>query len=250
MRTHFTENQGNQNSCGLFDYQNSKKEQKYQEFEVSQTGVVALTKNEPIYIPSEVMKKEVINLLNLNFQDKSVTMSHTKKQYLNLECFDETRVKNRSDFHERFIWQAIRSESGGALLQMGDIYRLGRMRFRVREIHDSKGFRTIGTKGVDNHVHHQEHEGTEEAYCRVCMEPETADNEFANVCDCSKRMPIHANCLMDWVKTKMNKRTNEAYEFYTWLGLDCDICRKPYPGKFVLTRIFCRKQEKVFSFML
>ena len=69
------------------------------------------------------------------------------------------------------------------------------------------------------------------------MEPQNPAKEFANVCDCSKRMPIHADCLMDWMKTKMNKRVTDSYEFYTWKGQECDICKKPYPGSSVLTRI-------------
>lgn len=220
-------------SCGLFDRQ--AKEYKLQEFELTEDGVLALYKDDIVMIKKEALRKELYNILKFQFNQGILTGLHTQKQYKSLEGFDEMKVKGRKDFHERFIWKSIAMESGGELLDINDIFRMGRLRFRVREIWDNRGHRSIGLKGMDNHIEYAEHQDQEEVYCRVCMEPQNPAKEFANVCDCSKRMPIHADCLMDWVKTKMNKRATETYEFYTWKGLECDICKKPYPGRFSLT---------------
>lgn len=216
-------------TCGLFDYQS--RDHKFQEFELSEDGVLALDKEQVVLLRKEVMRKDLINLLRCQFKGPTMVASHTAKQYQNLDGFDESKIKNRKDYHERFIWRSIKNESGGELLDIGDIFRMGRMRFRVREIHDDSGNRCIGSKGLDRHVEYAEHQNQEETYCRVCMEPQNPAKEFANVCECSKTMPIHADCLMDWVKTKMTKKSGDAYEFYTWKGIDCDICKKPYPGK-------------------
>ena len=203
-----------------------------QEFEMSEDGVVALHKDEVVLLKSEALRKDVINLLSCRFQGMSMVASHTKKQYSCLDGFDESRIKTRRDYHERFIWKTIHNEGGGESLNIQDVFRMGRMRFRVREVHDDKGCRSIGSKGMDEHVEYVEHHGQEEVLCRVCMETQNPAKEFANVCDCAKRMPIHADCLMDWMKTKMSKRSTDVYEFYTWKGLECDICKKVYPEYF------------------
>jgi hypothetical protein len=217
-------------SSGLFDYHS--KDFKLQEFELTEDGVIALYKDDVVLLKNEVLKSELFNLLRCKFQGTTMVSSHTKKQYNCLDGFEEAKIRNRRDYHERFIWKTIHNESGGESLRINDIFRMGRMRFRVREVHDDSGNKTIGSKGMDTHVEYAEHQNSEEIYCRVCMETQNPAKEYANVCECSKRMPIHADCLMDWVKTKMVKKTTDVYEFYTWKGLECDICKKAYPEYF------------------
>jgi len=219
-------------SCGLFD--RAAKEFKLQEFDLNEDGVLALYKDDVVMLKRETKRKDLYNIMRFQFNHEGMAASHCSKQYTSLEGFDESKIKGRKDFHERFIWKSISMESGGEALDINDIFRMGRLRFRVREVWDQKGQRSIGLKGMDNHVEYAEHHTQdEEVYCRVCMEPQNPAKEFANVCDCAKRMPIHADCLMDWIKTKMNKRVTDAYEFYTWKGLECDICKKTYPEYFM-----------------
>jgi hypothetical protein len=201
-----------------------------QEFELTENGVLAINKEDVVLMKHEAKRKELINLVEFKFDHSAMTFSHCSKQYKCLEGFDESKIRARKDYHERFIWKSIQAETGGENLDIYDVFRMGRLRFRVREVWDLRGQRSIGVKGIDSHIEYAEHQNQEETLCRVCMEPQNPAKEFANVCDCSKRMPIHADCLMDWVKTKMNKRATEVYEFYTWKGLECDICKKPYPG--------------------
>ena len=223
-------------SCGLFD--RAAKEFKLQEFDLNENCVLALYKDDVVLLKHEVKRKELYNIMRFQFNEVGMAASHASKQFTSLEGFDESKIKGRKDFHERFIWKSISMESGGEALDIHDIFRMGRLRFRVREVWDQKGHRSIDLKGMDNHVEYAEHHASDEdVYCRVCMEPQNPAKEFANVCECAKRMPIHADCLMDWIKTKMNKRVTDAYEFYTWKGLECDICKKTYPGTSLITRI-------------
>ena len=223
-------------SCGLFD--RAAKEFKLQEFDLNENCVLALYKDDVVLLKHEAKRKELYNIMRFQFNEVGMAAFHISKQFTSLEGFDESKIKGRKDFHERFIWKSISMESGGEALDIHDIFRMGRLRFRVREVWDQKGHRSIDLKGMDNHVEYAEHHASDEdVYCRVCMEPQNPAKEFANVCECAKRMPIHADCLMDWIKTKMNKRVTDAYEFYTWKGLECDICKKTYPGTSLITRI-------------
>ena len=52
--------------------------------------------------------------------------------------------------------------------------------------------------------------------CRICLEGEKEDMKYADVCLCTKTMPLHADCLMEWIKSKINKKTTQHFEFYSW----------------------------------
>ena len=69
-------------------------------------------------------------------------------------------------------------------------------------------------------------------HCRICLEPETEDKCYANICACTKSNPMHADCLMDWIKNRLSQRKTEFYKFYAWKLLDCDLCKTPFPEFF------------------
>lgn len=219
-------------TSGLFDY--NSRDFKPQEFSITESGVIALYKDDIVFVRQEVLRKDLINLLKCDFQGGTMKATHTKKQYISLEGFDEQKIKARKDYHERFVWRYIESERSEEYLDCGDIFRMGRMRFRVREIRDSRGERSLPSKGVDSHIEVNRDDQNEEITCRVCLEGETPEKQYANVCDCSKTMPIHAQCLMSWIQTKVTKKVAASYDFYTWKGLECDICKKTYPGSRLL----------------
>jgi hypothetical protein len=215
-------------SAGLFDYQG--RDHKGQEFELSENGVICLQGSDIVFLKEEVKKKDLIGVMGCRFTGGNFEGFHVGKQYKSFEEFDESKVRTRKDFQERFVWRVIHNESGGEILGIGDIFKMGRMRFRVREINDERGPRTLSSKGIDTFVEYKDQQNQEEFLCRICMEPANPAKEFSNVCDCSKNNPIHADCLMDWVKTKMNTKSTDVYDFFTWKHLECDICKKPYPG--------------------
>lgn len=119
--------------------------------------MIGLLKDDIVYLQQEVLRKDLTNILRCTFKQQVMVASHTTKQLVTLDGFDESKLKNRRDFYERFIWRSIFNENGGEVLDVGDIFRMGRLRFRVREIHDEKGNRTILTKGLDSHVEYKEH---------------------------------------------------------------------------------------------
>ena len=82
-------------------------------------------------------------------------------------------------------------------------------------------------------------------HCRICLEQETEKNPFEkNLCLCSKTMPAHIKCLLQWLETKCkkNKKKNRLIT-YNLKDLKCDICLKSYPEKILING----KQENMIN---
>lgn len=65
--------------------------------------------------------------------------------------------------------------------------------------------------------------------CRVCLLTEKENNAFVQgVCSCSNRMPIHYDCLTNWLSTKI-KINLSGLIFYNLTQAVCELCKKRYP---------------------
>lgn len=66
--------------------------------------------------------------------------------------------------------------------------------------------------------------------CRVCLESESSKNPFARqICKCSESMPIHGECLLDWIKLKCKPNKCKSYFYYDLANIYCDVCKDQYP---------------------
>lgn len=105
------------------------------------------------------------------------------------------------------------------------IIKFGKLRLEFSKIIYSKN--KVNKNIINNKIKNRSFD--QELYCRVCLEPENCNNLYVNTCSCTKTMPIHGLCLMDWIKksTVVNKKGN--YFYYEYKKLKCDICKVDYP---------------------
>lgn len=73
----------------------------------------------------------------------------------------------------------------------------------------------------------------ENELCRICFDGASSiDNPKLCLCNCKDY--IHYECLKNWIKTKIHKRTNykKTVLSYSIKKFNCDVCLKHYPLKF------------------
>ena len=88
-----------------------------------------------------VSREDTFNLMQLKVDSSGSIISRLPFQFDNMDNFDEEEIRKTDNFHERFIWKV----SGNTALKMvpGEVFRLGRLRFRVREFSDGKKTQNI-----------------------------------------------------------------------------------------------------------
>jgi len=143
----------------------------------------------------------------------------------------------------------------GYELRVGDIIKIGRVKFLVREIKDHNGevtqIKNLQEVGfipakpeVEQEVEEEskglENNGTE-ATCRICLisnlYPDPLDNTLVSPCKCKGSCEyVHLKCLKHWIDSK--KSTIENSEnvclSFNYKKLSCEICKEslPYTLKF------------------
>lgn len=134
-------------------------------------------------------------------------------------------------------------------LEEGSIIRFGRQVIRVSKIYRNKGshdnrkvtsidnFVSLGqvpaqTNRTSQRLSPQsapEVNTGEQPTCRICLEPETAENPFEkDMCMCSAHMPAHFECLVKWLQKKCEQITKGRVVYYDIERLKCDICKQSY----------------------
>ncbi len=153
------------------------------------------------------------------------------------------------------LWLILRDhvmdETGktGIRLVQGDIVKLGRCKFVVREIvgdREAGGNMIAGNDRLPTQeaLRPQESEqGWEEGEsriggeaanrCRICLSSsDDKDNPLINSpCRCAGSVKyLHLACLQHWLKSKVMVSHTIALASYSWPQLECDVCKQPYPG--------------------
>lgn len=148
-------------------------------------------------------------------------------------------------------------DNPGYKLREGDIIKLGKVMFKVREIKiDEKVVKPKkkSTKNIMNIKDKTQAENFENdgvnlhddakkinvkkkrknlPICRIClMEDNEEDNPLINPCNCigSVRF-IHILCLRRWLKSKITTKNFNFLIVNSFKTLECEICKKNIPGK-------------------
>jgi len=165
------------------------------------------------------------------------------------------------------IWLVVKSFKAanaarpGFKLAEGDLMKLGRIKFRVKELRGSGSVIRDKKPTSDNDERHNVK--TEEELvnksaldeepqrrnskvsaagsrtsmmqtCRICLgEQADAEDPFFSPCQCSGTMKyIHVLCLQKWLKSKLHvKQTGFSTSIY-WKTLECELCKTTYPSSF------------------
>eukprot|EP00826_Nyctotherus_ovalis_P053279 TRINITY_DN6899_c0_g2_i2.p1 TRINITY_DN6899_c0_g2~~TRINITY_DN6899_c0_g2_i2.p1 ORF type:complete len:368 (-),score=45.76 TRINITY_DN6899_c0_g2_i2:492-1595(-) len=152
----------------------------------------------------------------------------------------------------------VNGDQPGVKLNQGDIVKMGRCRYLVKEFvrnvqsegsvhscrrmnegHDDRVYpeEKIESETENNSSHSQRSEASadsckDDVSCRICLcDENTEDNPIISLpCKCSGSVKfIHANCLKEWLKSKVVQKKSEASMVYIWKDFVCDVCKTPYP---------------------
>jgi len=140
----------------------------------------------------------------------------------------------QSGAHED-MWQVVRYMSGGCHLSKDLVIKLGRVRYRVKEVSD--GSSEPVCSGSDTATSDEERETDEvpeereETVCRVCYDGEKErENPLLSNCKCDGSVKyIHLECMKQWLRSKVTVQTSDVSETYHWKSLECDICKTELP---------------------
>jgi hypothetical protein len=138
----------------------------------------------------------------------------------------------------------------GYKLTEGELIKLGRVKFRIREI---KGTPTIpsksskGEKGtkieeeisLDDSMRKsqivdslKDSVNGSQSTCRICLSefPEPG-NPFISPCSCAGTMKyVHAKCLQKWLKSKLHIKQSGSATSIFWKTLECELCKFNFPN--------------------
>lgn len=91
-----------------------------------------------------VKRKDSYNLIQVKFGKGGPQVLKLGHQFNNMDDYKEEDLIKEPDFHEHFVWRVL----GQTELHLipGEVFRLGRLRFRVREHCDGNKTSHIGTK--------------------------------------------------------------------------------------------------------
>lgn len=144
-------------------------------------------------------------------------------------------------------------------LTRNDIFKLGRVKFKIAEInfipnpnHFINGNYNLSyinntTSPVfkDIHIINENMSNHNECLCKICYSNESnIDNPLINICLCKGGIGYaHYNCIKTWMSTKLTIKVNESQNVksYNIKQFNCEICKAPYPTKIQIkgnTRIY------------
>lgn len=222
-------------SYGLFDYESSKV---YRKSLVIGTSCTLLRKDNEVF-SSGSRPKEDLNESKKLFKIQKLENGH---YIINPIVYQPDKRPDRSKFEK--LWLAVKGFSNstkGYRLCEGDVIRLGRMKFRIKEMHGPSNCKRIENfKLADilnlriNTESSEEGEISFKLPCRICLsEVYVSENPLISPCKCAGTMKyIHLSCLQMCLKSKINTRSSESALSFSWKTMSCDLCKKTYPHKF------------------
>jgi len=245
-------------SHGLFDYECKSLTKKV--LKVQHTGSIKRNGSDIGFTKEneKSLKQNENELFKLNTKDGNFWINGGN-QIQTKQTDKNPNFNNDAGNMEQDPWLVIKSYKAntnkGYKLSEGDVVKLGRVRFRIREVkgcpdlvpnkNDTPEKQIVNTeadnnnsledsfkkspkspKGSQTSVNHQ--------VCRICLsETCDADDPFFSPCNCSGTMKlIHVKCLQMWLKSKLHTKVSGLSTFVYWKTLECELCKTPYPQHF------------------
>mmetsp|Transcript_50176 Transcript_50176/g.109464 ORF Transcript_50176/g.109464 Transcript_50176/m.109464 type:complete len:420 (-) Transcript_50176:93-1352(-) len=137
----------------------------------------------------------------------------------------------------RKLWLVVRDiPSSGHKLTEGDVIKLGRFKFRVRQLVSS------GTAGVQPELrfddsgmvllcpNSEENKELASTLCRICLlEGSGDDDPLITPCSCKGSIAyVHLGCLRHWIRGRLNLSETSG-DSYFYRPLACELCKAVYP---------------------
>jgi hypothetical protein len=152
----------------------------------------------------------------------------------------------RSPSYEK-AWLVVRSlnSSKGYQITEGDVLKMGRLKFRVKELKGADPSKRVKDFQLSDLIAFRDDESDDSESedcnkfslpCRICLsEKYKDDNPLICPCNCDGTMKyIHLRCLQRALRSKVTTRASESTLSFSWKVMSCDLCKKPYPYRFIL----------------
>ena len=153
----------------------------------------------------------------------------------------------RSTSYEK-PWLVVRSlnSSRGYQITEGDVLKMGRLKFRVKELRGADPSKQVKNFCLSDLIAFKDDDSEDDSDredcekfslpCRICLsENYTKDNPLICPCNCDGTMKyIHLRCLQRALRSKVTTRASESTLSFSWKVMNCDLCMKPYPYRFIL----------------
>ncbi|OMJ66668.1 hypothetical protein SteCoe_36416 [Stentor coeruleus] len=148
-------------------------------------------------------------------------------------------------------WVVIKGlKTSEYLLSEGDVLRLGKVKFTIKEISGPKQSdvrrsvlhsKTLENGGLGGLVKSKTDASVPielEAQiisnsCRICLLDDNDElNPLISPCFCTGTMGVvHIGCLQRWLDSKITQNSHRDVKIYTWRSLNCELCKFKYPSK-------------------
>lgn len=139
------------------------------------------------------------------------------------------------------LWQVVRDMNNSShSLSESDLMKLGRFKFRVRQMVASADAATQPELRLEDHQSApascrtddpEDADARRTACCRICLLDGSDDpsDPLIRPCQCKGSIAfVHLGCLRQWIKGRLSlPDTQNGSYFYKQLG--CELCRSPYP---------------------
>lgn len=134
------------------------------------------------------------------------------------------------------LWLVVRDiSSSGHRLQEGDVMKLGRFKFRVRQLVASAAgaqpeLRLDDSGVVCNCPDSERAKELTQTLCRICLlEGSQEDDPLITPCQCKGSIEyVHLGCLRHWIRGRLNL-SDTAGGSYFYRPLACELCKAVYP---------------------
>lgn len=207
-------------SHGLFDYETTHVARNSLRTNVS--GVIVRAGDDCHFVPEASVQP---------LQESAATLAHVEAEG------EEFVVLPEAEPH----WLIVPRVTGWRLAE-GDVVRLGRVRFKVKEMYSpyttqalvtnlSLDLRPRPSLCASKSEPEIQPELKAQAPCRIClMETYTKNDPLMTPCKCAGTMRyIHLKCLQQWLGSKMTMRQSGNTVSYSWKHLECELCKEPFP---------------------
>mmetsp|Transcript_64805 Transcript_64805/g.151875 ORF Transcript_64805/g.151875 Transcript_64805/m.151875 type:complete len:417 (-) Transcript_64805:68-1318(-) len=133
------------------------------------------------------------------------------------------------------LWRVVRDgQPSGHILTEGDIIKLGRFKFKVRQLGMNPAsqpeLRLEDTGGACCPAH-LDHEALAQTLCRICLlEGSTEEDPLITPCLCKGSIEyVHLGCLRYWIRGRLNLTDGASGGSYFYRPLACELCKATYP---------------------
>mmetsp|Transcript_60588 Transcript_60588/g.159301 ORF Transcript_60588/g.159301 Transcript_60588/m.159301 type:complete len:389 (-) Transcript_60588:216-1382(-) len=139
----------------------------------------------------------------------------------------------------RKLWLVVRDlPTAGHKLSEGDVIKLGRFKFRARQLvtstcEDTQPELRLDDTGAFCSADPATMDELRNTNCRICLlEGSTEEDPLIRPCQCKGSVEyVHLGCLRQWVKQRLNLSDAPGGSYY-YRPLPCELCKAPYRAYF------------------